>query len=39
MSKVANPVAENAKKGGSAVVDGAKGAGGYVSGIWGGGKE
>jgi hypothetical protein len=36
MSKVANPVAENAKTGGNAIMDGAKGAGGYVSGLWGG---
>ena len=36
MGKVANPITENAKSGGSAVMDGAKGAGGYVSGLWGG---
>jgi len=38
-SKIANPVAENAKKGGSAVTEGAKGASGYVSNLWGGGKK
>jgi len=39
MSGIANPVANNAKKGGNAVVDGAKGAGGYVGGFLGGKKE
>jgi len=39
LSNVANPVAENAQKGGNAIVGGAKGAGGYVSGLWGGKKE
>ena len=37
--KIANPVADNASKAGSGLVDGAKGAGGYVSGMWGGKKE
>jgi len=38
-SKIANPVAENVKGGAGKVMDGAKGAGGYVSGLWGGGKK
>jgi hypothetical protein len=37
--KIADPVADNAKKGASTVTEGAKGAGGYVSNLWGGGNK
>jgi hypothetical protein len=37
--KIADPVAENAKKGANTVAAGAKGATGYVSNLWGGNKE
>ena len=39
LGNVANPVAEGAKGASNTIVDGGKSAGGYVSGMFGGGKK
>ena len=39
MSSITHPTADYAKSGGAAVMDGAKGAGGYVKGMMGGGSK